>query len=263
MKRNLNTLTLALVCASFFCTAACFAQAEVKKEKRETGTFRQIRLGGGIDVYFTQNNSYSVVVEAEKEYIDKIVTKVEDDILVIKWKEKSNQRLIGVKVLNVHVSAPELEAVNASGGSDFYADKLKCDDSFNLGVSGGADADIKNLTVADNANIASSGGSDVDIYSLVVSGNTNIASSGGADCDIDNLQTHICYLAASGGADINVKSIVVENINVAASGGADISVSGKASNVKVSSSGGSDVNVRNLTYTTIDIHKSGGGDVDR
>jgi hypothetical protein len=268
MKRNLIILTLALVCASFLCVTACFAKTEViKKEKRETGKFQKISSGGGIDVYFTQDKSYSVVVEADEEYIDQIVTKVEDETLIIKWKNKHEKRfdrqIFSDKVLNVYVSAPKLEAVSASGGSDFHTDKLKCDDSFKLSVSGGSDANIKSLTVADNANLASSGGADIDITSLIATGNTNIATSGGADCDIDNLQTRDCNLAASGGADIDIKSATVEDLNIAASGGADISVAGKAVDVKISSSGGSDVDVRKLTYKTIDIDKSGNGDVDR
>jgi hypothetical protein len=263
MKRNLMTLTLALVCAPFFCTAACFAKTDVKKEKRETGTFRNISSESGIDVYFTQDKSYSVVVEAGEDYIDQIVTEVEDGTLIIKWKKKFDLRLFDNRVMNVHVSAPQLDAVDVSGDSDFHTDKLKCDDSFKLSVSGGADADIKSLTVAEDANIASSGGADIDINSLTVTGNTNIASSGGADCNVDHLQTRNCNLAASGGADVDVKSATVEDLSIAASGGADISISGRAKEVKVSSSGGSDVDIRKLTYTTIDIHKSGGGDVDR
>jgi hypothetical protein len=263
MKRDLITLTLALICASFSCTTTCLAKTDVKKEKRTTGTFRKISSGGGINVYFTQDNSCSVVVESEEKYIDMIVTEVKGETLIIKWKEKINLRRLDNRVLNVHVSAPELDAVNASGDSDFHTDKLKCDDSFNLSVSGGADADIKNLTVAKNANLTLSGGSDVDIDNLTVAENTNIASSGGADCDVDNLKTRNCNLSASGGADIDVKSSVIENLNIAASGGADISISGTATEVKISSSGGSDVNVKKLTYTTIDIHKSGGGEVDK
>jgi hypothetical protein len=263
MKRNLITLTLALVCASFLWTTTCFAKTEVKKEKRETGTFRKISSENGIDVYFTQDKSYSVVVEADEDYIDQIVTEVDDETLIIKWKQKLNLRIFNDRIMNVYVSSPKLDAVNVSGDSDFYADKLKCDNSFKLNVSGGADADIKNLTVAKDANLASSGGADIDINSLTVTGNTNIASSGGADCDIDNLQTRNCNLAASGGADINIKSATMEDLNIAASGGADISISGKANDVKVASSGGSDVDIKKLTYTTIDIHKSGGGSVDK
>jgi hypothetical protein len=263
MKKNLVTLTLALICASFLSTTVCMAKTVVK-EKRETGTFRKISTGGGIDVYFTQAGSYSVVVEADEEYISKIVTEVEDDRLVVKWKERMHFRgIFNNRIIKVHVSAPALTKVSSSGGADFYADDLKCEESFQLSVSGGADAHIKNLTVSGDVNIASSGGADVDIKNLTVAGDSNIASSGGADCDIENLQTRNCNLSSSGGSDVNVNVSASGNLNASSSGGADINISGEANDVKVSASGGADVDIRRLKYANIDISKSGGGDVDR
>lgn len=261
MKRNL--ITLALVCASFFCTTVCMAKTVVK-EKRETGTFRKISTEGGIDVYFTQNNSYSVVVEADEEYISKIVTEVNGETLVVKWKDRMQpRRIFNNMVVKVHVSAPALTKVSSSGGSDFYAENLKCDESFQLNVSGGADADIKNLTVSGDVDVSVSGGADADIRDLVVTGNSNISASGGADCDIENLQTRDCYLSSSGGSDVNVNVSASGNLRARSSGGADINIGGQANEVKVNASGGADVNIRKLKYTSIDISKSGGGDVDR
>jgi hypothetical protein len=263
MKKNLVTLTLALICASFLSTTVCLA-GTVVREKRETGTFRKISTGGGIDVYFTQTDSYSLVVEADEENIDKIVTEVEGETLIVKWKERMQFRgIFNNRVIKVHVSAPTLTKVSSSGGSAFYADDLKCEESFQLSVSGGADAHIKNLTVAGNVNIASSGGADVDIKDLTVTGDSNIASSGGADCDIENLQTRNCNLSSSGGSDVNVNVSASGNLNASSSGGADMDISGQANEVKISSSSGADVDIRKLKYSNIDISKSGGGDVDR
>ena len=264
MKKNLITLTLALICASFLSATVCMAKTVVK-EKRETGTFRKISTGGGIDVYFTQAGSYSVVVEADEEYIDKIVTEVEGDRLIVKWKKPMQFRGIfnNNRIVKVHVSAPELTKVSSSGGADFHTDDLKCEESFQLSVSGGADAHIKNLTVAGDVNIAASGGADVDIRNLTVAGDSNIAASGGADCDIENLQTRNCNLSSSGGSDVNVSVSASGNLNASSSGGADINISGETNDVKVSASGGADVDIRKLKYANIDISKSGGGDVNR
>ena len=264
MKKNLITLTLALICASFLSATACMAETVVK-EKRETGTFREISTGGGIDVYFAQDKSYSVVVEADEKYISKIVTEVDGETLVVKWKDSGwrQNRVLNNKVVKVHVSAPALTRVNSSGGADFYADDLKCDEPFQLGVSGGADAHIKNLTVSGNVDIAASGGADANINNLTVSGDSNISASGGADIDIENLQTRDCNLSSSGGSDVDIKVSASGNLKASSSGGADINVSGQVNDVKVSASGGADVDIRKLKYSNIDISKSGGGDVDR
>jgi hypothetical protein len=258
MKKNLITL----VCASFFCTTVCIAKTTVK-ETRETGAFRRISTEAGIDVYFTQSNSYSVVVEADKENVDKIVTMVKDETLVIKRKENI-RKLISNKTYKVHVSAPALDKASSLGGSDFYADKLECEKSFQLTVSGGASADITSLTVNENVDISATGGANIDINTLTVAGNANISALGGADCDVKILQTTDCNLSSKGGSDLSIDKLTASgNLNAEAVGGADISVSGIANKVTISSLGGSDVDIKRLTYTIIDISKSGGGSVYR
>ncbi|MDR1120573.1 MAG: DUF2807 domain-containing protein [Dysgonamonadaceae bacterium] len=261
MKKVL--MSLAVICTTFFCTTACIA-GTVVKENRKTEPFSKISAGSCIDVYYTKNDSYSIVVEANEDYIGKIITKVENETLVLKMEggiKTSIWNLWGKKLLKVHVSAPTLDKVSISGCSDFYADKLKCDNSFQLNASGGSDTKITNLTVAGNVSISISGGADADITNLTVAGNTNISASGGADCNIKNLQTVECNLSASGGSDLDLHVKLSGNLKAKVSGGADINLSGKANDISVSASGGSDVDIRKLTCRNADIHSSGGSDV--
>jgi hypothetical protein len=259
MKRTI--ITLALVGFAFSCMTVCMAKTVIK-ENRETGAFQKISAGSGIDVYFTQSASGSVVVEADEKYIGDLITEVDGETLVIKMK-KSIFRITGKTVRKVHVSAPTLNAVEASSGSDFHASDLKCDGSFELNVTSGADASIANLTVGENIAIAVSSGSDCDIRKLTISGNADISVSSGSDCDVDNLQANDCKLSASSGSDIAIKLSTMENLNLEASSGAEISVSGTANNVKASVSSGADVNIKNLKHTNIEVSKSSGGDVHR
>jgi hypothetical protein len=268
----MKKIVIALMFVLFYVIAAYFSfgiistnsySGETVEQKRETVPFRKISTGGGIDVYFTQNDVYSVVVEADEEYIDRIVTKVSGETLVVEWKEEMRFRNFSSIVMKVYVSAPALNEVSMSGGSDFYADNLKCDESFRVNTSGGADAQIQHLTVAGEINILLSGGSDCNIKNLTVTGTTSIETSGGADCDIEYLQTSNCNLSSSGGSDLDINLSVTGNLSVSASGGSDIEISGTANNVQVSASGAADVDIQNLKYTSIDISKSGAADIER
>ncbi|MDR0604127.1 MAG: DUF2807 domain-containing protein [Bacteroidales bacterium] len=274
-KGNLKPFVYAY--AFLFCTAvSCMAQTVVK-ENRETAPFQRIITKANIDIYFTQDDTYSIVVETDKKYVDKIITEVKDETLVVEWKE-GKWEITETVVSKVYVSAPSLNKVYASGSSDFYVDNLKCEGSFqlnvsgasdvniinltvaknvNISISGGADSKIDNLTVGDDVKIVMSGGADGSINNLTVKGNTNVLTSGGADCKIKNLQTNSCNLAADGGSDLNIKLTVSENLKAQASGGADIDISGKANNVKLSTSGSADIDASKLTYSNITIHKSG------
>jgi hypothetical protein len=214
----------------------------VVKEKRETGTFQKISTGDGIDVYFTQSDSYSVVVEADEKYIDLIVTEVKGETLVVKRKEKMRRHFIFNSRLKVHVSAPALTGVSSGGGSDFHAEHLKCDGSFQMNVSSGSDVHIANLSVA---------------------GDADISASSGSDCHIKNLQTRNCKLSSSSGSDLHVEISASGNLEASASSGSDLYLGGKADKVEVSASSGSDVDIKKLTYSTINTHQSSGGDVNR
>jgi hypothetical protein len=217
--------------------------AQTAKENRKVGSFRKISAESGFDVYFTQSNSKSLRVEVENVEIEKVITAIEGETLTIKWKgEKFNRSFKKEKQsVKVYVSAPVLEGIIISGGSDFYIDDLKSK-SFQISASGGSDAHIGNLTVA---------------------GTTEIASSGGTDCNIKNLKTNHCKLASSGGSDLNIGLEVSGNLSVAASGGADIRLSGKANQVSVAASGGSDIFIKELTYNQLNSNITGESDIHK
>lgn len=211
--------------------------ATIIKETRKTDSFKNIKVESGIDVYFTQKNAQNIEVEASDNIIKDIITEIENETLVIKRMKKNLQ--INKKV-KVYVSAPAINEVELSGGSDFQTDNLNCDN------------DLK---------IRASGGSDIHIGRLTVSATTDIGLSGGSDCEIKYLQTSRCNIAASGGSDSDIDLYVSEKISVAVSGGSDIKLSGKANDLSLNASGGSDIDVRKLTYSHIITNKSGGSDI--
>jgi hypothetical protein len=212
--------------------------ALVIKEARNTASFSKLQIESGIDVYFTQQNSPKIEVEADEDIIKKIITEVKGETLVIK-REKGIQ-FKKMKSVKVFVSAPLLNEIVSSGGSDFYADNLNCDNSFR---------------------ITASGGSDIHISQLNVSRTTAVTISGGSDCEIKSLQTVNFQLVASGGSDSDIHLNASGNTSIVASGGSDVELSGKAANVTVSASGGSDVDIRKLTYGNLSSNKSGGSDI--
>jgi hypothetical protein len=236
MKTRIATVLLA--CTILSCTSAKTAIAE--EQNREVGTFRKIQVSAGIDVYFTQEERQSVRVETTNIDADEVVTEVKSETLIIKMKKNFGFSM-KKNSMKVYVSAPVLEALSTSGGSDFYADRLK-----SFGFS-----------------IASSGGADIHIGNLSVDGATSIATSGGSDCIIKNLKTNACKIASSGGSDVKIEIEASGELDVSTSGGCDVKLSGTVRAVSISASGSSDVDIRNLKYETINSKTSGGADIHR
>ena len=192
-------------------------------------------------MYFTQAQPQSVRVETENVDENEVITEVKDGTLVIKMKSNNSWFENGKRSVKVYVSAPVLEGLDISGGSDFFADNLK----------------------STNFNISSTSGSDVKIGNLTVYNEIKIASSSGSDSSIKNLKANNCTLAASSGSDMTLGVEISGKLSVSASSASDIKLSGKAHSISISASSGSDVDVKNLQYEQIDSKNSSGGDVHK
>ena len=238
MKTRIGILVV--LCTVLSCTSST-SVANAEKQNREVGAFRNIKSGSGIDVYFTQEQSQSVRIETENVDENEVITEVKDETLVIKMKSNNSWFNNVKRSVKVYISAPVLERLDISSGSDFYADNLK----------------------STNFNISSTSGSDVKIGNLTVDNEIKITSSSGSDSNIKNLKANDCTLSASSGSDMTLGVEISGKISVSASSASDIKLSGKVHSVSITASSGSDVNVRNLQYEQIDSKSSSGGSVHK
>jgi len=226
-------LLLALLTAA---TAGSTALAQTK-QSRTPGTFQRVQVGGGIDLYLTQGSSTSVVVEADNEVLSHLKTEVKGNALVIGWeKGYSLKNMFKNKgPVKVHVTAPRLDGLDASGGSDVYGQSTLKADSFQLTASGGSDITLALNTKTLTAN--ASGGSD-----LRLSGRTErqtVSVSGGADYKAFGLHSTTAEVDASGAADANIN--VDGELSASVSGAADLRYKGNARVLKSQSSGGGSI----------------------
>ncbi|MDR1883938.1 MAG: DUF2807 domain-containing protein [Prevotella sp.] len=229
--------TKSIILSVLCCILSLGMSAQVVKEKKPVNSFSKIAISGGVDVYFTQGDSYSLEIETDAENMSKVEITVKNGGLELKSKDG---KLFKKKTkVNAYVSAPVLDAIAISGGSDFNAKELNGDGVLSIAASGGADVEIDRLNVNE----------------------ANFAFSGGSDCDVKSLKVKRLRISASGGSDTNIGIDSADEIIVSASGGSDLELSGKAKDITVNCSGGADVNIKRLTYETVNAHKSGGGSI--
>lgn len=202
----------------------------VIEEKRKVGNFDRVSAASGLDVYITQGNGSSVVVETDENLQDLIKTEVEGNTLKLKVKGS----ISNAKVMKVHVRMPEVEGIYASGGSDIYGENKFSGDDLEINSSGGSDVRL----VLDYRELAcnTSGGSDAILEGRV--GEARLVSSGGSDIKGKDLRVGRCKVNSSGGSDIYIH--VDEHIEGNASGASDIHLYGNPSHQSVSTSGASD-----------------------
>lgn len=198
--------------------------------------FNEISVSSGIDLYLTQSNSENIRINAHPDLLKNVIIEKQGKTLVIKYKNNLNwSKLVKNQGTKVYVNYKNLQALNASGGSDVISQNTIKTESLALNASGGSDMELQvNVKELD---IHASGGSDIDLKGSAV--NMSAAISGGSDLDAFSLTTENARVTASGGSDANIQ--VTKALDASANGGSDVNYKGNPA-VKKSSDKSGDVN---------------------
>ena len=200
----------------------------VEESRGVSEDFTVVSASEGIDVFVTQDDKFSINVEADENIIDLIGTDVKNGRLRIHAIEN-----IGRATKKVFVSLPDVTALESSSGADLIAQNVIESERIELDASSGSDIQVE-LSAREVIADASSGAD------IKVSGKTerfDADASSGSDIRARELFSKICNADASSGADISVN--VSESLVADASSGADISYTGDATVQKKKSVSGS------------------------
>ncbi len=187
----------------------------VDESRNVTDEFTSVYASEGLDVFVTQDDEFSITVEADENIIDLIGTDIRDGKLKVHAIEN-----IGRATKNIYVTLPNVTALETSSGADLVTKNTIKADKIELDASSGSDIHVE-LT-ANEVVAETSSGADIK-----VSGTTDMLyadASSGSDIRARDLLAKRCNADASSGADISVN--VSESLIADASSGADISYSG-------------------------------------
>lgn len=200
-----------------------------------TGSFNEIIVSGGIDLYLTQSESEAVAVSAADEKdIPEIKTVVESNTLRIFFTGGRGFRMKN-RQIKAYVSFKTLESLNASGASDVIVAGKITTTQLKMKFSGASD--FKGAVSVKVLVMDLSGASDIHISGIATE--VSIQSSGASDVKGYGLVTDSCAANASGASDIEIT--VNKELTAHASGASDISYRGSAALKEVHKSGASSV----------------------
>ncbi len=200
-------------------------------EKRATDNFKGISVGGGFNVELKTGPVTEVIVEADDNIMKYIETTVSGGILKIGIK---NLHSLSNAHLKVYITAPDINSIKASSGSDVVVrDVLKNDGKLSFHASS-AGTIITDVDAPEVVAEASSGST------ITLSGKTknyNAEASSGSDLKTADLLSENTVVNVSSGANAYVHASV--KLTATASSGADVKYYGAANVDKTVSSGGS------------------------
>jgi len=220
-----------LLMSCMFIGPSIKGNGNVKGEVRQVGAFDQIKVSRGMNVYITQGSPAKVVVIADSNLHEFIVTKVENGVLKITTKE--NIRWAEEK--KVMVTVEKLTGVDANSGANIWSQNQIKSDNLKLEANSGA-----NLTLdvdAGSLNADCSSGANIKLSGLAKE--AELGTSSGANLKGENLKAEQCKMSASSGG--NVSSTVTGKLDADASSGGNIVYYGEPTSTNVNSSSGGNI----------------------
>jgi hypothetical protein len=225
-----------------FMSAALFAQKTINDpnaESRNLSGFHGIKVSNAFEVHISQGNEDAVAISASTtEYKEKIITKVENGILIIRfdddkkfWKGWNSNK----QKLKAYVSIKKIDKLSVSGACNVYFEEGLSAEGLDVDFSGASD--IKGKIEAKTLKVDISGASSASI-----SGNAatlDIEASGASDFKGYDLVTNMCDARASGASSINIT--VNKELNANASGASNVRFKGEGLIRDIKTSGASNV----------------------
>ncbi len=228
-----SAIVAAIVVFPFTNTFASFTGGNAVKETRNISDFSSIELVCSADLFITQGNTQSVVVEADEELMSHLFTEVVNGTLKVYIKKYRKN----IHVAKVYVTVPNLEKVSLVGSGDMTFTEVFKTKDFKIKIVGSGDLnaplDAKNVEVS----IAGSG----DVKLSGIKGDFQINVGGSGDTYAKDLQLNNCDLSVAGSGDINLE--------------------GSSSKLVVSIAGSGDIEAEN--FKAVDVHAkvAGSGDI--
>lgn len=156
---------------------------DITSESRDVNGFSRLEVDGSFDVFITQGNNTSVMIEADENLMDYILTKTNDGKLEISTRR---DRCFNTShQVSVYVTTPDLTDIRLFGSGNVECEHLATSDIYlEVGGSGSIYLDYVTADHAD-ANVEGSGYiecfADAATADLKVEGSGEIRMSGIAD----------------------------------------------------------------------------------
>jgi hypothetical protein len=238
-----------------FCT---HGEGDVINSQRDLKNFSQVDLAMSGNLYLRQSDTFNIVVSANKNIQDLIITQIKGSKLLIKTKKciKTDDSI------KIYVSAPMLNEISLTGSGNIYSVKnWKFPTGINFLITGFGNIDFNNFDCTGNTVVKISGAGNVNLDNFSCSSfDVEIAGSG------DVLATDVSKISNLENKIIGTGNIFISSLDTLETNKISISGSGKVreyeaiskkTDINVSGSG----NIFTTTLENLNINVSGVADI--
>ncbi len=208
---------------------------DVNAEKRDVSAFTGIKVSGGITLYLSQGDDYSLAVSADDaDSRNDIKTEVKDNVLYISASGKPWKHWRG-REMRVYVSFKNLDNIEATGACSVFINGTLNVNSLRARLAGAStmEGNIKAGTISFELSGASVAKVTGDAE------NIKIAASGASDVKSYDLKAQNCVASLSGASDVRLS--ISNSVVVSASGASTLYFDGSPEKRIIKTSGASSV----------------------
>lgn len=198
---------------------------------RQEPLFRAIQMDGNIDVFVTQDTSFTIKVEAGENLINYIETSVVGDMLVI-YEAPNN--IVNTKPIKVYLTMDSLYDVSMEGSGNLDVNNMLCD-HLNFESIGSGDANLEITGQSVNLEMRGSG----DAYLIGTANSFNAYIQGSGDLNARFLQANDVNIEIEGSGDAIVYA--ANSLIATITGSGDIIYYGSPNTVTTSVSGSGNI----------------------
>ena len=220
--KTLKNLTIVLLLLGITASAGAqfrrtvYGNKKVVKTERNIKGFYGVRVSSGIDVYLSQGNDEKVIVEADENLHEYILTELRDGIIHV----YTNSTIRNAEMKRVYVTMPEIRLISTTSAGDVIGETPVR--AANLKLSASSAGDIKLEVYADRIELDISSSGD-----MTLTGEANFLKAGlssAGDLNASELKVKEAEVSVSSAGDAEI--YVTERITARASSAGDISYRG-------------------------------------
>lgn len=212
------------------------SSGKVVKQTRPVSDFTEIEAGGAFEIFIRQASSPAVIVEADAEIIDQIVTEVVGSKLKIYMKNRPTTWMRDIDDMKIYISVKDLKKLDLSGAVEVVTENRLSGTDLKIEASGASEVKLELAMQSLDLNL--SGASEL----------TLLGTAGTVRID------------GSGASDIEAYDLAVTDLTVYGSGAIEASVTVSGS-LKANVSGA--CTIRYKGNPKVDIHSSGASSIKR
>lgn len=238
--KNIRSITalLIILCTTISLQAqnrnTVYGNNKVVKKDREAGSFDGLRVSSGIDVYLKQGDKETIVVEADENLHEYILTENEGGILRV----YTEVNIRDAEEKKVYVTMKNIRSVKASSAGDVIGESAIKSDEMELSASSAGDIKLEVYARELDVDISSSG-------DMTLTGEADILEadlSSAGDLKAYDLKVREADISASSAGDADIH--VTEKLKARSSSAGDIRYDGDPKYVDAHSSSAGSVHKR-------------------